>query len=98
MDADQVGRLRDILDAVPLGDARGQQQHGHLALAGEQHYTRACAVKTGVLTGTAKSDKDETTQVTEGWVNGSRVSFVERISFQGSDLVITYTGSSQPLR
>ena len=55
-------------------------------------------MKNGALAGTAKNDKDETTEITEGGVNGSRVSFVERVSFQGSDLVITYTGSSQPLR
>jgi hypothetical protein len=84
--------------AIGCPGGLGQRGHVESRAAGEQHYTRTQAVKNGVLTGTAMNDKDQTTHITEGWVNGSRVWFVERISVQGGDLVITYTGSSQPLR
>jgi hypothetical protein len=58
---------------------------------GDQHYTYTFAVKGTVLTGTAKNDMGET-PITDGKVEGTKVSFVEKLNFQGNDLVITYTG------
>jgi hypothetical protein len=43
------------------------------------------------LTGTAKNDHGST-EISQGTIKGDDVSFVENIDFQGTPLVITYTG------
>ena len=60
---------------------------------GTQTYTYDFVVKDGKLTGKIKGNLSEApVDVTEGKVEGDTVKFVERLSFQGMELVITYTG------
>ena len=59
---------------------------------GEQSYTYEFEVDGMTLTGIAKSANGET-EITEGKVDGDRISFVENLNFQGMELEITYTGT-----
>lgn len=58
---------------------------------GQQSYTYEFSVEGSQLTGKATSANGETA-IENGTVDGDTVTFVERINFQGMDLVITYTG------
>jgi len=59
---------------------------------GQQSYTYTFVVKDGTLTGKIQSEMGGTTDVTEGKVDGDKVSFVEIFKFQDMDIRITYTG------
>ena len=59
---------------------------------GKQDYTYTFSVKGSQLTGRAKSANGDT-EITEGKIEGSKVSFVENLSFQGMPLRIAYTGT-----
>jgi hypothetical protein len=59
---------------------------------GKQDYTYTFAVKGSQLSGRAKSANGDT-EITEGKVEGSKVSFVENLSYQGMPLRIVYTGT-----
>ena len=59
---------------------------------GKQNYTYELAVKDSVLTGKAKSDNGESV-LTEGKVDGDKVTFVETLTFQGMQIRIVYTGT-----
>jgi hypothetical protein len=59
---------------------------------GKQEYTYTFVVKGSQLTGRAKSANGDT-EITEGKIDGSKVSFVENLSYQGMPLRIVYTGS-----
>jgi hypothetical protein len=59
---------------------------------GKQDYTYTFSVKGSQLTGRAKSANGDT-EITEGKVEGSKVSFVENLNFQGMPLRIAYTGT-----
>jgi hypothetical protein len=59
---------------------------------GKQDYTYTFVVKGSQLTGRAKSANGDT-EISEGKVDGSKVSFVENLSFQGMPLRIVYTGT-----
>jgi hypothetical protein len=59
---------------------------------GKQEYTYTFVVKGSQLTGRAKSANGDT-EITEGKVDGSKVSFVENLSYQGMPLRIVYTGT-----
>jgi hypothetical protein len=48
-------------------------------------------VQGSTLTGTAKSANGESA-IQDGKVNGNTVSFVEKFTYQGMPLTITYTG------
>ena len=58
---------------------------------GKQEYTYTFAVKGNQLTGSAKSTNGEAS-LSEGKVDGDKVSFVENLSYQGNALRIVYTG------
>jgi hypothetical protein len=58
---------------------------------GKQEYTYTFAVKGTQLTGTAKSTNGDST-LSDGKVDGDKVSFVENLNYQGNALRITYTG------
>jgi len=59
---------------------------------GKQEYTYTFVVKGSQLTGHAKSAIADT-EITEGKVEGSKVSFIENLNFQGMPLRIAYTGT-----
>jgi hypothetical protein len=59
---------------------------------GKQDYTYTFVVKGSQLTGHAKSENGDT-EITEGKVDGSKVSFVENLNYQGMPLRIAYTGT-----
>jgi hypothetical protein len=59
---------------------------------GKQEYTYTFAVDGAHLTGHAKSANGDV-EITEGKVEGSKVSFVENLNYQGIALRIAYTGT-----
>jgi hypothetical protein len=59
---------------------------------GKQEYTYTFTVKGAVLTGRAKSASGDT-PITDGKVEGSKVTFVEDLNYQGMPLHIVYTGT-----
>jgi hypothetical protein len=59
---------------------------------GTQSYTYTFKVSGSTLTGTAKSANGEVA-ITDGKVDGDAVSFVEKLTFQGMELTITYAGT-----
>ena len=59
---------------------------------GKQEYTYTFVVKGSQLMGRAKSANGDT-EITEGKIDGSKVSFVENLSYQGMPLRIVYTGT-----
>jgi hypothetical protein len=59
---------------------------------GKQDYTYTFSVKGSQLSGRAKSANGDT-EITEGKVEGNKVSFVENLNFQGMPLRIVYTGT-----
>jgi hypothetical protein len=59
---------------------------------GKQDYTYTFVVKGSQLTGHAKSANGDT-EITEGKVDGNKVSFVENLNFQGNPLRVAYTGT-----
>jgi hypothetical protein len=59
---------------------------------GQQNYTYELVVKDSTVTGKAKSDNGET-NLTDGKVEGDKISFVENLNFQGMDIRIVYTGT-----
>ena len=59
---------------------------------GEQIYTYDFVVKGTVLTGTAKGNMTGESKISDGKVEGDKISFVENVDFQGMPLKISYTG------
>lgn len=59
---------------------------------GQQNYTYTFVVKGTELTGRAKSANGDS-EITEGKIDGSTISFVENLKFQGMDLRIVYKGT-----
>jgi len=59
---------------------------------GVQNYTYTFAVKDGALTGKIQSEMGGTTDVTEGKVDGDKISFVEIFKFMEMEIRITYSG------
>ena len=59
---------------------------------GKQEYTYTFLVKGTEVTGRAKSANGDT-PITEGKVEGNKVSFVENLTYQGMPLRVAYTGT-----
>jgi hypothetical protein len=59
---------------------------------GKQDYTYTFVVKGSQLTGRAKSANGDT-EITEGKIDGGKVSFVENLNYQGMPLRIVYAGT-----
>ncbi|HXA93120.1 MAG TPA: hypothetical protein VNU73_07715 [Steroidobacteraceae bacterium] len=59
---------------------------------GKQDYTYTFVVKGSQLTGRAKSANGDT-EISDGKVDGTKVTFVENFTFQGMPLRIVYTGT-----
>jgi hypothetical protein len=60
---------------------------------GTQNYTYEFVVKGTALTGKLQSDMGGSGEITQGKVEGDKVSFVEMFKFDGNDIQITYTGT-----
>jgi hypothetical protein len=58
---------------------------------GTQNYTYEFHVSDNKVTGTATNDQGKTT-ITEGKLDGDTITFVEPLSFNGTDIRIEYTG------
>src|SRR5438874_6316806 len=63
---------------------------------GRQKYTYTLKQEGDKLTGKANSevnDQKRETELTEGKVEGDKISFVENLNFQGNDIRISYHGT-----
>ncbi len=83
--------LLSLAASAAAADITGKWTASFDTQIGVQNYTYDFVVKDGELTGTAKSDNGES-PLSEGKVEGDKVTFVEILSFQGMDIRITYTG------
>jgi enterochelin esterase-like enzyme len=82
--------------AARAGDVTGTWKAEFDSQIGLQKYTYTLKQNGTNLTGKASSevnDQKREAELTEGKVNGNRISFVELLNFQGNDLHITYTGA-----
>ena len=59
---------------------------------GKQEYTYTLKVDGAVVTGTAKSNLIGDFTLSDGKIDGNRISFVEKGSYQGMPLQFNYTG------
>ena len=59
---------------------------------GKQEYTYTLKVDGAVVTGTAKSNLIGDSTLSDGKIDGNRISFVEKGSYQGMPLQFNYTG------
>ncbi len=59
---------------------------------GDLHYTYDFKSDGKTLTGTAKTEMAET-KISDGVINGKDVSFVEKLDFNGQEIVIKYKGT-----
>lgn len=79
-----------------FADASGTWNATFDSQVGEQKYTFMLKADGMKLTGTAKSSvagaENPETELKNGKVEGDTISFVENLSYQGQELVITYTG------
>ena len=80
--------------ALPLraADVSGKWTATFNTEIGEQSYTYDFVVKGTLLTGTAKGNMTGESKISDGKVDGDKISFVENLDFQGMPLKITYTG------
>jgi hypothetical protein len=80
--------------ALPLraADVTGRWASTFATDIGEQIYTFDFVVKGTVLTGTAKGNMTGESKISDGKVDGDKISFVENVDFQGMPLKISYTG------
>jgi len=76
--------------AAPSADINGTWGTEFDSQVGKQTYTYDFKVDGGTLTGHAKSNLGEGD--VKGTVDGSTVTFVENLNYQGQALAITYTG------
>ena len=83
-----------IVVALPLraADVSGKWTSTFATDIGEQIYTFDFVVKGAVLTGVAKGNMTGESKISDGKVDGDKISFVENVDFQGMPLKITYTG------
>ena len=78
------------LAAAPAADISGSWATSFDSQVGKQPYTYTFKVDGGTLTGHSKSNLGESDL--KGTVDGSTVTFVENLPYQGQTLAITYTG------
>ncbi|HLG59628.1 MAG TPA: hypothetical protein VI485_30095 [Vicinamibacterales bacterium] len=80
------------LAGVRAADVSGKWSATFNTDAGEQQYTYEFAVKGTELTGTAKGNLVGESKITDGKVDGDKISFVENANFQGMPFRIEYAG------
>jgi hypothetical protein len=81
-----------FLPLLAHADATGAWTASFDTQVGVQEYTYTLQAEGMQLTGTAKSANGEVA-ITDGKVDGNAISFVEKLNFQGMELVVTYTGT-----
>ena len=77
--------------SVAAADISGKWTASFETQIGTQNYTYTFKVDGEKLTGTAKSANGESA-LRDGSVKGTDVKFIEDLDFQGTPIVITYTG------
>jgi hypothetical protein len=80
------------LSGLRAADVSGRWTSTFNTEIGEQSYTYEFAVKGTVLTGTAKGNLVGESKITDGKVDGDKISFVENASFMEMPIRIEYTG------
>jgi hypothetical protein len=80
------------LSTIRAADVTGKWTATFNTEIGEQSYTYDFVVKGTVLTGTAKGNLTGESKISDGKVDGDKISFVENVDFQGMPLKITYAG------
>jgi hypothetical protein len=80
------------LSGLRAADVSGKWTTTFNTEIGEQSYTYDFVVKGTVLTGTAKGNMTGESKISDGKVDGDKISFVENVDFQGMPLKIAYTG------
>ena len=85
--------LLSLAVAVHAQDVSGTWTATFDTQAGEQQYTYVLVMKGTTLTGTAKGNLTGETKITDGKVEGGKISFVENAKYQDMDLRIEYAGT-----
>ena len=78
--------------SLRAADPSGRWAATFMSQVGEQVYTYEFVVKGTSLTGVAKGSLTGETKISDGKVDGDKISFVENVDFQGMPLKISYTG------
>jgi len=73
-------------------DASGTWTASFDTQVGKQEYTYVFQVKGGTLTGTAKGNLITDSVLSDGKVDGGKISFVEKGTYMGMALTFNYTG------
>src|ERR1043165_4493915 len=81
------------LALVRAADINGKWTAKFMTQVGDQEYTFDFVVKGATLTGTAKSNLIGDSKLTEGKVEGDKVSFVEIGKYMDMELRIEYSGT-----
>ena len=74
------------------GDISGTWTASFDTQVGKQEYTYTLKVEGAALTGTAKSNLIGDSTLADGKVDGNKISFVEKGTYQGMPLQFNYTG------
>ena len=74
------------------GDVSGTWTASFDTQVGKQEYTYTLKVEGAALTGTAKSNLIGDSTLSDGKVDGNKISFVEKGTYQGMPLQFNYTG------
>jgi hypothetical protein len=85
-----------VLASLPLvraADVTGKWTAKFMTQVGDQEYTYDFVVKGTTLTGTAKGNLLGESPITEGKVEGDKISFVENGKYMDMPLRIEYTGT-----
>jgi hypothetical protein len=80
------------LSGLRAADVSGRWTATFNTEIGEQSYTYEFVVKGTVLTGIAKGNLVGESKITDGKVDGDKISFVENASFMEMPIRIEYTG------
>jgi hypothetical protein len=73
-------------------DASGTWSASFDTQVGKQEYTYVLQVKGAALTGTAKGNLITDSVLSDGKVDGNKISFVEKGTYMGMPLTFNYTG------
>ena len=81
------------LASVRAADPGGRWAATFATEVGEQQYTYEFIVKGTTLTGTAKGNLTGESQISEGKIDGDKITFVENASFMEMPLRFVYSGT-----
>ena len=84
------------LGVLRAADATGTWTAKFETQVGEQEYTYVFVVKGNVLTGTATGNLTGKTEISEGKVDGDKISFIENATYMDMPLRFEYTGTVGP--